>query len=105
MPALTKTEVCRLLPHAGSMCLLDEVERWDNSRLKRWACMLGCFIVTVRPRAKDRSATSVECGTSPLGLNDSTICRPISSSTRHDCSKATIVSCISSRLQLGESLL
>ena len=34
MPALTKTEVCRLLPHAGSMCLLDEVERWDTSTIR-----------------------------------------------------------------------
>lgn len=34
MPALTKTEVCRLLPHAGSMCLLDEVERWDGSTIR-----------------------------------------------------------------------
>lgn len=34
MPALIKPEVCRLLPHAGSMCLLDEVERWDNSTIR-----------------------------------------------------------------------
>lgn len=34
MPALTKTEICRLLPHAGSMCLLDEVERWNGSTIR-----------------------------------------------------------------------
>lgn len=34
MPALTRTEVCRLLPHAGSMCLLNEVEQWDGSTIR-----------------------------------------------------------------------
>lgn len=34
MPALIKTEVCRLLPHEGSMCLLDHVEQWDGSTIR-----------------------------------------------------------------------
>ncbi len=27
---LTKTELCQLIPHAGRMCLLDEVLSWDR---------------------------------------------------------------------------
>ena len=30
---LTKTEICDLLPHTGSMCLLDGVQRWDENEI------------------------------------------------------------------------
>ena len=30
MPPLTKGELAALLPHAGTMCLLDRVESWDD---------------------------------------------------------------------------
>lgn len=33
MPELTKQELNRFLPHAGSMCLLDTVEGWDGSSI------------------------------------------------------------------------
>lgn len=33
MPPLTKAEVYRFLPHAGSMCLIDEVTEWDRSTI------------------------------------------------------------------------
>ena len=31
MPALSKVEICELLPHGETMCLLDVVESWDSS--------------------------------------------------------------------------
>lgn len=31
MPALSKLELCELLPHGETMCLLDAVEWWDLS--------------------------------------------------------------------------
>lgn len=31
MPALSKLELCELLPHGESMCLLDSVETWDST--------------------------------------------------------------------------
>lgn len=34
MPQLTKEELSRLLPHAGSMRLIDSVESWDASAIR-----------------------------------------------------------------------
>lgn len=34
MPPLTKEELSRLLPHAGSMRLIDSVESWDASAIR-----------------------------------------------------------------------
>lgn len=31
--SLSREELCRCVPHAGSMCLLDEVTRWDEERI------------------------------------------------------------------------
>jgi predicted hotdog family 3-hydroxylacyl-ACP dehydratase len=31
---LTRAEICARLPHAGSMCLLDELVRWDAQQLE-----------------------------------------------------------------------
>jgi len=33
MSALTKSEISSLLPHQGSMCLLDSVESWDEKTI------------------------------------------------------------------------
>jgi predicted hotdog family 3-hydroxylacyl-ACP dehydratase len=33
MPLLTKTDLRRLIPHHGAMCLLDAVERWDATSI------------------------------------------------------------------------
>lgn len=30
---LSREEICRRVPHAGSMCLLDEVLGWDDERI------------------------------------------------------------------------
>jgi predicted hotdog family 3-hydroxylacyl-ACP dehydratase len=30
---LTKTEICELLPHTGSMCLLEAVQHWDQDEI------------------------------------------------------------------------
>lgn len=34
MPSLTKEELAPLLPHAGTMRLLDRVESWDDSTIR-----------------------------------------------------------------------
>ncbi|GJL63034.1 MAG: hypothetical protein NPIRA04_16880 [Nitrospirales bacterium] len=31
MPVLTRSEICQMLPHGEDMCLLDEVQWWDES--------------------------------------------------------------------------
>ncbi len=31
--SLSREELCRCIPHAGSMCLLNEVLRWDEERI------------------------------------------------------------------------
>jgi predicted hotdog family 3-hydroxylacyl-ACP dehydratase len=33
MLTITKAAFCRLIPHHGSMCLLDKVEQWDDNGL------------------------------------------------------------------------
>ena len=30
---IDKTEICRLIPHSGSMCLLDKVIEWDSKHI------------------------------------------------------------------------
>lgn len=30
---ITKDELCRLVPHSGAMCLLDEVVQWDEEQI------------------------------------------------------------------------
>lgn len=30
---LSKTELCALIPHAGTMCLLEAVQNWDDTRI------------------------------------------------------------------------
>jgi predicted hotdog family 3-hydroxylacyl-ACP dehydratase len=32
--AVTKTDIARLIPHAGAMCLLDGVVRWDSAQIR-----------------------------------------------------------------------
>ena len=31
--AITHSDICHMLPHAGAMCLLDEVMAWDDKRI------------------------------------------------------------------------
>ena len=31
--SLNKEQLCRLIPHAGTMCLLDRVEHWDDTTI------------------------------------------------------------------------
>jgi len=31
---LSRTDIARLIPHAGAMCLLDGVERWDADEIR-----------------------------------------------------------------------
>ena len=33
MPVMSKTDLCRLIPHQGAMCLLDAVEQWDETSI------------------------------------------------------------------------
>ncbi len=33
MPVLSKLDICQLIPHAGSMCLLDSVQEWGPSNI------------------------------------------------------------------------
>jgi predicted hotdog family 3-hydroxylacyl-ACP dehydratase len=33
MPIMSKTDLCRLIPHQGAMCLLDAVEQWDETSI------------------------------------------------------------------------
>jgi len=33
MPVLTRSEICRLLPHGKDMCLLNDVQWWDESNI------------------------------------------------------------------------
>lgn len=30
---MNKAELCQLIPHAGTMCLLDEVQAWNSDRI------------------------------------------------------------------------
>lgn len=51
LPVMAKTELCRLIPHQGSMCLLHTVEMWTDTSI-------------------DCSAQSHRETSNPLRLND-----------------------------------
>jgi len=58
MLSITKAAFCRLIPHHGSMCLLDRVKRWDNTSL---VCMTASHRDTTNPLRRDNQLEAI-CG-------------------------------------------
>jgi predicted hotdog family 3-hydroxylacyl-ACP dehydratase len=53
MTMLDRSQIAALIPHAGTMCLLDRVERWDATSIR---------CVTARHRRGDNPLRRVEGG-------------------------------------------
>jgi len=69
MPVLTKAEICDLLPHGASMCLLDAVERWDASTI---ACRAASHRDARNPLRRDDRlgvATGLEYAAQAMGVH------------------------------------
>ena len=58
MLIMTKAALCRLIPHHGTMCLLDRVERWDDTSL---VCMTGSHRDATNPLRRDNQLEAI-CG-------------------------------------------
>ena len=58
MLTITKAVFCRLIPHHGSMCLLDRVEQWDDTSL---VCTTASHRDTANPLRKDDRLDAI-CG-------------------------------------------
>ena len=58
MLIMTKAALCRLIPHQGTMCLLDTVERWDDTSL---VCTTGSHRDTTNPLRRDNQLETI-CG-------------------------------------------
>ncbi len=58
MLIMTKAALCRLIPHHGTMCLLDTVERWDDTTL---VCTTASHRDAMNPLRRDNQLEAV-CG-------------------------------------------
>lgn len=58
MPIIRKDALCRLIPHHGTMCLLDAVERWDDSNI---LCSTSSHRDPTNPLRRDNHLEAI-CG-------------------------------------------
>jgi len=58
MPIMSKTDLCRLIPHRGAMCLLDAVEQWDETSI---ICKTASHRDATNPLRRDDQLEAV-CG-------------------------------------------
>jgi len=58
MPIISKTDLCRLIPHQGNMCLLDTVEQWDETSI---TCKTVSHSDATNPLRRDNQLESI-CG-------------------------------------------
>ncbi len=67
--SLGRQQLCALIPHAGSMCLLDRVERWDETEI---LCSTGSHCHPDNPlRRGDRLASihAMEYGAQAMAVH------------------------------------
>ncbi len=55
---MSKTDLCRLIPHEGAMCLLDAVEQWDEIRI---TCRTGSHRNAANPLRRGNQLEAI-CG-------------------------------------------
>jgi len=58
MLRIGKADLCRLIPHHGAMCLLDMVERWDETSI---LCMSASHRDATNPLRRDNRLEAI-CG-------------------------------------------
>ena len=58
MLIMTKAALCRLIPHHGTMCLLDRVEQWDDTSL---VCTTASHRDATNPLRRDNQLEAI-CG-------------------------------------------
>jgi predicted hotdog family 3-hydroxylacyl-ACP dehydratase len=58
MPIISKAALCRLIPHQGTMCLLDTVERWDDTSIM---CTTASHRGATNPLRRDNQLEAI-CG-------------------------------------------
>jgi predicted hotdog family 3-hydroxylacyl-ACP dehydratase len=58
MPTITKATLCQLIPHHGTMCLLDAVQRWDDTSI---LCTTGSHRDVTNPLRRDNRLEAI-CG-------------------------------------------
>ena len=58
MPIISKPDLCRLIPHQGTMCLLDTVEQWDETSI---TCKTASHGDATNPLRRDNQLEAI-CG-------------------------------------------
>lgn len=58
MPIISKDALCRLIPHHGTMCLLDAVEQWDDTNI---LCATSSHRDVTNPLRRDNQLEAI-CG-------------------------------------------
>jgi predicted hotdog family 3-hydroxylacyl-ACP dehydratase len=58
MPIMSRAALCQLIPHQGTMCLLDRVERWDDTSI---TCTTASHRDATNPLWRDNQLEAI-CG-------------------------------------------
>jgi predicted hotdog family 3-hydroxylacyl-ACP dehydratase len=58
MPTIAKAALCQLIPHHGTMCLLDAVQRWNDTSI---LCTTGSHRDVTNPLRRNHQLEAV-CG-------------------------------------------
>ncbi|MEJ2591028.1 MAG: hypothetical protein P8178_06470 [Candidatus Thiodiazotropha sp.] len=72
---LTREEICDLMPHAGKMCLIDELMRWDEEQI---LCLAHSHLAADNPLRSDgllSAVHGVEYGAQAVGLHGGLLAR------------------------------
>lgn len=59
MSLLTREMIMSLIPHAGAMCLLDEIVQWDAQSIE---CLSYCFAAPGNPLRRADGTLGTACG-------------------------------------------
>jgi predicted hotdog family 3-hydroxylacyl-ACP dehydratase len=72
---LTADELCSLMPHAGRMCLIDQLSSWDEENI---LCLTRSHLADDNPLRRDNRLSAihgVEYGAQAVGLHGGLLAR------------------------------
>jgi predicted hotdog family 3-hydroxylacyl-ACP dehydratase len=78
MSIFNRQQILQMIPHSGSMCLLDEVLAWDEVSLR---CLSRRYRDPDNPMRRENGVLGVICGTEIAGQTVAVHCRLLAESS------------------------
>lgn len=69
MMELDKQQLCQLIPHDGSMCLLDGVDSWDERQIQCWSKSHLVADNPLRNSSRLSSVNAIEYGAQAVAIH------------------------------------